>query len=144
MRRLALILAVAAVGSSPPSLAAEAGADAARSYRIVTEGSSRALKVGEKGKAVVAIEPLVQGVHVNREFPLKYKVETSGGLKVEKADLRRADAVDPGADNPRFEVPVTATAPGAQQMTVHMRFAICSDTWCVPQARTVALAVEVR
>jgi hypothetical protein len=143
---LAAALATVLLAVAPPARAAGAvsGADAASTYRVVTDGSSRTLKVGATGKVVVAIEPTVKGVHTNRDFPLRYKVEASPGLRVEKAELRRADAVDPNADNPRFEIPVTGGAPGAQQVTVQMRFAICSDTWCVPQARTVSVPIDVR
>jgi hypothetical protein len=52
--------------------------------------------------------------------------------------------VDPAAENPRFEIPVTAVAKGAQTVTVQMRFAICSDAWCVPQTKTVTVPVEVK
>jgi hypothetical protein len=140
MSRLALLL-VAVLAA--PALAADAG-NAAATYKVVTDGSTGTLKVGEKGKVVVAVEPLEKGIHVNREFPLKYKVEPSAGLRVEKLEWKRTDAVDPGADNPRFEIPFTATGKGAQQVAVQMRFAICSDAWCVPQTRTVTAAVQVR
>jgi hypothetical protein len=136
-------LAILALALALPARAAD-GANAASTYKIVTDGSSRTLKVGEKGKVVVAVEPLEKGIHVNREFPLKYKVEPSAGLKVDRVEWKRGDAVDPGADNPRFDIPVAATAKGAQQVTVQMRFAICSDAWCVPQTRTVTVPVEVR
>jgi hypothetical protein len=145
MSRIAIALAALALAAAAPARAA-GGADAASTYRIVTDGSTSALKRGEKGKVVVAVEPLEKGVHVNREFPLKYRVSATAGLALAKTELSRADAVDPGAENPRFEIPVsaTATAAGAQQVTVQMRFAICSDTWCVPQQRTVTVAVDVR
>ena len=133
---LALVLAF-------PALAAD-GANAASTYKVLTDGSSRTLRVGERGKVVVVVDPLEKGIHVNREFPLKYRVEPSAGLQVEKTEWKRADAVDPGAENPRFEIPVVASAKGAQQVSVHMRFAICSDSWCVPQTRTVTVAIEVR
>ncbi len=136
-------LAILALALALPVRATD-GASAASTYKIVTDGSSRTLKVGEKGRVVVAVEPLEKGIHVNREFPLKYKVEPSAGLKVDKVEWKRADAVDPGADNPRFDIPVSATAKGAQQVAVQMRFAICSDAWCVPQTRTVTVPVEVR
>ena len=141
-RRTLAALAVALL--LPAAAAATDGSQAGSTYKIVTDGSSRALRVGEKGKVVVAVEPLEKGIHVNREFPLKYKVEPSAGLQVEKLEWKRPDAVDPGADNPRFEIPVTAKAKGAQQVAVQMRFAICSDAWCVPQTRTVTVPVEVR
>jgi hypothetical protein len=143
MSRIAIALAAVALGAAAPARAA-GGADAASTYRVVTDGSTVVLKRGEKGKVVVAVVPLEKGVHVNREFPLKYKLSASAGLALAKAELVRADAVDPGAENPRFEVPVSATAAGAQQVTIQMRFAICSETWCVPQQKTVTVAVDVR
>jgi hypothetical protein len=120
------------------------GASAASTYKVVTDGSSRTLELGKKGRVVVDVVPLEKGIHVNREFPLKYKVEPSAGLKVDKVEWKRADAVDPAAENPRFEIPVTAAGRGGQQVAVQMRFAICSDAWCVPQTRTVIVPIDVR
>jgi hypothetical protein len=136
-------LVALALAAALPARAAD-GASAASTYKVVTDGSTRTLQVGERGKVVVAVDPLEKGIHVNREFPLKYKVEASAGLRVDKLEWKRADAVDPNADNPRFEIPFTAAARGAQQVAVQMRFAICSDAWCVPQTRTVTVPVEVR
>ena len=59
-------------------------------------------------------------------------------------EWKRTDAVDPSAENPRFEIPVTASAKGGQQVVVQMRFAICSDAWCVPQTRTVTIPIDVK
>jgi hypothetical protein len=143
MSRIAIALAALALGAAAPVRAA-GGADAASTYRVVTDGSTAALRRGEKGKVVVAIEPLEKGVHVNREFPLKYRISASAGLSLAKTELARSDAVDPGAETPRFEIPVSATAAGAQQVTVQMRFAICSDAWCVPQQKTITVAIDVR
>ena len=138
-----ITLAFLALAAAALALAAD-GASAASTYRVVTDGSSRTLRVGEKGKLVVVVDPLQKGIHVNREFPLKYKVEPSAGLQVERSEWRRGDAVDPDAENPRFEIPVVAVAKGAQQVAVQMRFAICSDSWCVPQTRTVTVAIDVK
>ncbi|MEI7703380.1 MAG: hypothetical protein WCK73_02135 [Deltaproteobacteria bacterium] len=139
------VLAIAAVLAAVPVLVpASDGTDAARTYRVVTDGSSRTVAVGGKGKVVVDVVPLEKGIHVNREFPMKYKVEPSAGLKVDKLEWKRGDAVDPAAENPRFEIPFQAAARGAQQVVVQMRFAICSDAWCVPQTRTITVPVEVR
>jgi hypothetical protein len=118
--------------------------DPASTYKVVTDGSSRTIELGKKGKVVVDVVPLEKGIHVNREFPLKYKVETTAGLRVDKAEWKRGDAVDPAAENPRFEIPVTGAARGAQQVVVQMRFAICSDAWCVPQTKSVTVPIDVK
>lgn len=138
-----IALAALALAAAVPALAVD-GSNAASTYKVVTDGSSRTLRVGEKGKVVVVVDPLEKGIHVNRDFPLKYKVEPSAGLQVEKREWKRGDAVDPSAENPRFEIPVVAFAKGAQQVAVRMRFAICSDSWCVPQTKTVTVAIDVK
>ncbi len=135
---LAALLAAGAVRAADP------GIDAARSYRIVTEGSTKAARVGEKGKLVLFIEPTVPKIHVNAEAPLKIKLQAPAGLKLGKSELGHEDAVKPGADAPRFEVPFTAVAAGKQEARAAMKFYICSDTWCVQQARDVAIPVDVK
>lgn len=138
-----IALAALAVALALPVRAVD-GANAASTYKVVTDGSSRTLEVGKKGKVVVDVVPLEKGIHVNRDFPLKYKVEPSAGLRVDKLEWKREDAVDPRAENPRFEIPVTAAARGPQQVAVQMRFAICSDAWCVPQTKSVTVAIDVK
>ena len=146
MSRYASVLALAALALvvAPRSVRAAGDVNAAATYKIVTDGSTTSVALGKAGTVVVDVVPLEKGIHVNREFPLKYKVEPSAGLKVDKLEWKRTDAVDPKADNPRFQIPFTATAKGKQQVTVQMRFAICSDAWCVPQTRTVTVPVDVR
>jgi hypothetical protein len=141
MSRIALAVLVAALAGNARAVD---GASAASTYRISTDGSSRSLDLGKAGKVVVDVVPLEKGIHVNKDFPLRYRVEPSAGLKVFKLEWKRPDAVDPAAENPRFVIPVTASARGAQQVTVQMRFAICSDAWCVPQTRTVTVPIDVR
>jgi len=136
------LVALAAVLALP--VHAVDGANAASTYKVVTDGSSRTLEVGRRGKVVVDVVPLEKGIHVNRDFPLRYRVEPSAGLKVDKVEWKREDAVDPKAENPSFEIPVTAAARGPQQVSVQMRFAICSDAWCVPQTKTVTVAIDVK
>jgi hypothetical protein len=135
---LALGLALGAGAS-----AADAGADAARSYRLATEGTTRQLAPGGQGKLVVAIVP-VKGTHVHPQAPLKITLGASPGLKLDKGQLGHADAVDPKADGPRFEVPFTALAAGAQEARAKVEFFICSDQWCVKQVRDLAVAIDVK
>ena len=143
MSRLASAVLAAAL-AAVPARAADPGSDAARSYRLETAGSTNALKVGQKGKLVLSIEPLQPKIHIDPRAPLKIRLEASAGLELAKAQLGHADAVDPKAGGRRFEVPFTATAAGKQEGRATLDFFICSDTWCVKQARQVNLPVDVR
>lgn len=140
-RRLALAVALAA--AVPLARAGDPGGDAEKSYRIVTDGSTRSLPPGGKGRLVLFIEPL-QKVHVHPQAPLKIRIEAPAGLALEKTELGHKDAVDPKAEAPRFEVPFTAVARGRQEARANLDFFICSDTWCVKQVKSVAFPVDVK
>ncbi len=140
-RRLLLAAALAAAASL--ARAGDPGEEAAKSYRIVTEGSTRALQVGERGKLVLFIEPL-QKVHVHPQAPLKIRIEPPTGLALEKTELGHKDAVDPKAEAPRFELPFTARARGRQEAKASLDFFICSDSWCVKQVKSIVFPVDVK
>jgi hypothetical protein len=137
MRTLALVLLLAAGAAR-----AEPGDDAAKSYRVLTDGSTAQVKAGGPGKLVVALEPLAK-VHVDPRAPLKVTLSSSG-LKLSKDRLGHQDAVDPKAEMPRFEVPFVAGAKGRQEAIAKLDFFLCSDSWCVKQTRDVTIAVDVR
>jgi hypothetical protein len=140
MRTLALALALAA---APAARAVDAGAEAAKSYRLETEGSTRSLASGASGVLVLAIVPL-NNTHVHPQAPLKVTLDSTGGLALAKTQLGHKDAVDPAAEGPRFEVPFKASQPGKQEARAKLDFFICSDQWCVKQTRDVAFAVSVK
>ncbi len=142
MIRLA-VLTLAVTWLAPARAADPVAEEAGRSYRIVTEGSTRELKTGSSGKLVLSIEP-VGKVHVHPQAPLKITLEGSPGLKLDKAQLGHKDAVDPAAEAPRFEVLFTATGAGKQEAKAKLDFFICSDQWCVKQVKDVVLQVTVR
>jgi len=144
-RALATLASLALLAAAPARAGSEdaVGAEAARSWRLVTEGSTRELAAGASGKLVLFIEP-VGKTHVHPKAPLKISIEATPGLKLGKAQLGHADAVDPAAEAPRFEVPFAATAAGAQQAKAKLDFYICSDQWCVRQVKDVVLAVNVK
>ncbi len=123
--------------------AADAGSEAARSYRIETEGTTRQLPSGASGKLVLSIVPL-NGTHVHPAAPLKIALSGTPGLKLSKDVLGHKDAIDPKAEGPRFEVPFTAAHPGAQEARAKVDFFICSDQWCVKQSRDVTVPVDVK
>ena len=140
MRTLALLLAVSL---APLARADEAAAEAARSYRIETEGTTRSVKAGAGGVLVLSIVPL-GGTHVHPQAPLKITLQATPGLSLSKAQLGHKDAVRPEADGPRFEVPFTAAKAGKEEARAKVDFFICSDKWCVKQTRDVSMPVEVK
>ncbi len=139
-----IALAAAALLAAGPAHAAGADDDAANSYRILTGESAQSLSVGQRGKLVLAIVPSVAKVHVNAQAPLRIKLEAPVGLKLEKDVLGHADAVQVGAEAPRFEIPFKAVGAGKHEAKAQLDFFICSDSWCVKQVRTVAIPVEVK
>ena len=140
MRLLALLFAVSL---APLVRADEAAAEAARSYRIETEGTTRNVKAGAGGVLVITIVPL-NGTHVHPQAPLKIALQATPGLSLSKSQLGHKDAVQPKAEGPRFEVPFTAARAGKEEARARVDFFICSDKWCVKQTRDLSLPVEVK
>jgi hypothetical protein len=141
--RLAVAVAVALALHAVPALAADPGAEAARSYRLDVTATPVALKVGGEGALAIAITP-VGKTHVHPQAPLKVTLAASPGLSFAKASLGRGDLSDPKAEAPAFKVPFKAAATGAQELTAKVDFFICSDQWCVKQIREVKVAVDVK
>ncbi|MFT3915971.1 MAG: hypothetical protein QM704_18285 [Anaeromyxobacteraceae bacterium] len=138
MRNVLVLLALLA---APVAGASTPGEEAARSYRLDTTGSTASLARGAAGKLVLAIVP-GPGIHVHPQAPLKIALEGKG-LTFAKATLGHADAVDPKAEGPRFEVPFTATEAGAGEARARAEFFVCSDRWCVKQVKDVVVQVDV-
>lgn len=126
-----------------PARAADPGADVSKNYRLETEGTTQALPQGGTGTFVLTVVPL-DGTKVHPAAPLKILLSSTAGLKLAREALARADAVDPKARGPRFEVPFTALAAGAQEARAKIEFYLCSDEWCVRQTRDVSVAVAVK
>jgi hypothetical protein len=137
------VTALLALLAAPSARAADPAAEAAKSYRLDTAGTTVALGAGQKGTLVLSIVPLAK-VHVHPQAPLKIALEATPGLKLEKTALGKADPVDPKAEGRRFEVAFVARAAGKQEARAKLDFFICSDEWCVKQVKEVAVAIDVR
>lgn len=116
-------------------------------YEVRTEGSSTAVKVGEKGKVVITIKAR-NGAHVSDEAPLR--IELSGkGAKPEKEKLTLADSLVKKAEgsaefpDPRFEVGFSAPSAGAASLDAKMTFFICTEKVCARQTKTLNFPVTV-
>jgi hypothetical protein len=137
-----VLVALALLVAATVARAADPAAEAAKSYRIDTQGSTADVKAGGKGTLVLAIVP-VEKVHVHPQAPLKITLQAPG-LTLEKTSLGHKDAVDPKAEGPRFEIPFIATAAGKQDAKAKLDFFVCSDQWCVKQTRDVTVSVNVK
>jgi hypothetical protein len=133
-----------AAGARAGETATDPGAGAAQAYALDTSGSTSSLGVGETGKLVLVIKPRGPDWHVHPQAPLKVRFEAPPGLKFEKLDLRRRDAVDPRAEEPRFEAPFVALAAGTESAKADVDFFVCSATACVRQLRVVTFPVSVK
>jgi len=135
-------LALSCLLAASPAARADPSAEAATSYRLDTAGSTTAVAPGGQGKLVIAIVT-AEKIHVHPQAPLKITLEAKG-LELARTSLGHKDAVDPAAEGPRFEVPFTARAAGAQEAKAKLDFFVCSDRWCVKQTRELAFTVQVR
>jgi hypothetical protein len=136
-------LAAATVLLAAALVRADPAADAAKSYRIETAGTTQRVEVGKPGTLVLSIVP-VEKIHVDPRAPLRIALDATPGLKLSKTSLGKADPVDPKADGRRFEVPFVAEAPGKHEARAKLEFYVCSDQWCVQQKRDVTVALEAK
>ena len=73
-----------------------------------------------------------RGLAISKDAPVILDVVAAGGVTVRKPRLGRADAVDPGADAPRFAVPLKATGAGEHVVKVRLRMWLCGGRSCRP------------
>ncbi len=86
--------------------------------------------LGEPAALAIAIA-VDRGLTVSRDAPVI--VDLAGaGLGLKKTRLGRADAVDPGADAPRFAVALRPTAAGDFAVRVRIRLWLCGGRTCRP------------
>ena len=104
------------------------------------------LKAGQPGTFVLSIRT-VAGAHVSDEAPMKLTLTGSGGVQPGKSVLGRTDAKpaakSSGPADPRFEVPVTASARGQGAVEARLIFFVCTDTLCSRQQKTLTVPVTV-
>jgi hypothetical protein len=136
-------LALVAMLLAPPIAWADPAADAAKSYRIETVGTTQQVAVGKAGKLVLSIVPM-EKIHVDPRAPLKVVLEAPPGLSLSRTSLGKSDPVEPNAAGRRFEVPFVAQKAGKHDVKAKLDFFVCSDQFCVKQVRDVTVAIEAR
>ena len=102
------------------------------------------LAAGEPGGTLPIAISVEHGLTISKDAGLVLDLAPEGALEVKRRRLGRADAVDPDADSPRFQVALHAGAAGDYRVRVHLRFWLCGQKACRPvdARRTVAVAVS--
>jgi hypothetical protein len=107
---------------------AEAQRDAGWDVRVAER-----IEVAPGATAPLAIALAVdRGLTVSRDAAVIIDLAPDPGVGVKKRRLGRGDAVDPGADAPRFAAIVRGEAPGEHAVRLHVRFWLCRTRICRP------------
>jgi hypothetical protein len=131
----------------PPAAALDAVGEAAASYRLGAAIQPAELVRGSNGTLAVTIEMVRPDVHVQKEFPLKVTLSPTAGLGLSASTLGHSEARDPDAKGRDWKIDVKPLAPGAQQVGVELRFAVCKESepaWCVVRNEKLTATVAVR
>ena len=137
MRALVVLVAL---GSSAVALADAAEAP---EHELRTSGAVE-LAPGARGAASLTIVPAA-GRRLAAEAPLSLRVSVSpaSGLKLVRRRYGLADAADPRAEAPRFDLGIEAVAPGSYTVSVDARFWICMVRTCRAVRDRVEIPVTV-
>jgi hypothetical protein len=114
-----------------------------KDFKIVTDGSTLTVKSGDKGALVLSVIAL-NGFKVSQETPFSVKLVPSAGLKLDAAEFKRKDLVDPKAKDPVVKTAYTATAKGAQGVKAEIAFFLCTDKLCQRMQATRDVKVDVQ
>jgi hypothetical protein len=137
MRTVALLLALVAGGARVEPATAEPATGARVEIPERVE-----LVAGAGGTLSIAVT-LDRGLTVSRDADVILDLAPDSAIAIKRRRLRRADAVDPAADAPRFAIALRADTAGDFRMRVHLRFWVCGTKVCKPvdARRNVAIAV---
>jgi hypothetical protein len=91
------------------------------------------VEVAQGASAQLAIAIAVdRGLTVSKDAPVIIDLVPEAGAVVKKRRLGRPEAVDPGADAPRFTVVVKGEAAGDHALAIRVRFWLCAAKTCRP------------
>lgn len=98
---------------------------------------------GQLGSFTITLRPK-GNYHVNQEYPISIALTGPAGIGLAKPSLARGDAAEFGERLARFDVPFTPASAGTHRVVADVDFAVCTPETCMPDRRTVALAVVVQ
>lgn len=139
--------AAPAPAPTPAPAPAPAAAPAAASDKVEDPSFELALKptgtyaAGKVQSFALSLKP--KGVyHVNQDYPFSVSL-TAEGVTFPKAELGKADAAKFDEKAVELDVPFSAAEAGKHSVSALVKFAVCTPETCVPDERTLALALAV-
>ena len=111
------------------------------SFRLAFEKPG-AYAAGQPGTVQVVLESK-GGYHVNQDYPIRVDLKAPGAVKLAKASLAKPDAAAFSEQSARFDVGFTADK-GTHDVEATVDFAVCTSETCVPDQRTIAIALDVQ
>jgi hypothetical protein len=141
-----VVVAAAAFGvvSSGGAYAAPVAEDRATKddYELDTQATTSTLKVGEDGRFVLKITPK-NGKKVHPDAPLEVSLKESGGIKLQKQKLGRADVKDKADLAPEVVGSFRAAKAGPASIEANISFFLCTEAWCQRLTDRVQIAITV-
>jgi hypothetical protein len=110
-------------------------------FRLAFE-EAKPYTAGQPGALKVVIEPR-GGYHINQDYPTRIDLKAPAAVKLAKPSLGKVDAATFGEQNARFDVGFTADK-GSHDLSATIDFAVCTAETCVPEQRTIAIALNVQ
>jgi hypothetical protein len=136
--------------AASPSSAALSAAKPAEAPAPVVDDTSFHLSLkgqptytsGQAGTVQLVLEPR-GGYHVNQDYPIRVDLKAPAAVKLSKGSLTKEDAVQIAEAGASFDVSFSAE-PGTHELLATVDFAVCTKETCVPDQRTLAVALKVQ
>jgi hypothetical protein len=97
---------------------------------------------GKLGSVAISLTPRGE-YHVNEDYPISVALSGDPALQFPKPQLGKSETAEFSEKVARFDVPVTPQSAGKHSLTAKVKFAVCTPENCVPDERTLALALAV-
>ncbi len=113
------------------------------SFELRAASGQGGYHAGQLGTFSITLRPKGH-YHVNQEYPITVALTAPAAVHLAKPSLERADAAEMGERLARFDVPFTPATAGTHRVVADVDFAVCTPETCMPDRRTIALAVVVQ
>jgi hypothetical protein len=110
-------------------------------FRLALEGTVP-YSAGQPGQLKLVLDPR-GGYHVNQDYPTRIDLKVPATVKLAKPSLGKADAASFGEKNAAWNVDFTADK-GEHSLVAAVDFAVCTADTCMPEQRTIAIALNVQ